>query len=296
MAQATETTTTGRSRRRQELRDFLVSRRARVSPAEAGLPDSGGRRRTPGLRREEVAVLAGVGASWYQWLEQGREITVSPQVLDAITRVLRLDDDERRHLYVLAGLNPPLPRPVHDPDDLCEGLHRLIENWMPYPAVIMDRYWNQVAYNEAAAMVLGFRPGMPQNCLMSYFTDSVYRSRVTSWERNAPCVVAQFRFACSEHPDDEGFAAVVDELSEQSAEFVELWARGDVRAGGQLVKEIEHPLVGTLFLESSPLRIPSRPDLVIAFQNPMPGTGTAAKLRWLASPEGRRGGLSTVAG
>ena len=86
-----------------------MSRRARVSPAEAGLPDGGARRRTPGLRREEVAVLAGVGASWYQWLEQGRDISVSPQVLDSVARVLRLSSAERRHLYVLAGLNPPAP-------------------------------------------------------------------------------------------------------------------------------------------------------------------------------------------
>ncbi|WP_431047788.1 helix-turn-helix transcriptional regulator [Streptomyces sp. P1-3] len=273
-----------------------MSRRARVSPTDAGLPDGGARRRTPGLRREEVAVLAGVGASWYQWLEQGRDITVSPQVLDAVARVLRLDGTERRHLYVLAGLNPPQPESEYDTDYLCDGLHRLIDGWMPFPAHIMDRYWNVVAYNEAATLVLGFRPEMPQNCLVTFFADPVYRARAKTWERIAPVVVAQFRAACSEHPDDEGFAAVIAEAAELSEEFAVLWARGDVQAGGQLPKELEHPRVGAMFFESTQLRVPARPDLTIVLHNPMPDTDTAAKLERLTSPEGRRDRMYSVAG
>jgi len=160
-----------------ELREFLMSRRARISPAEAGLPDGGARRRTPGLRREEVAVLAGVGVSWYQWLEQGRDITVSPQVLDSVGRVLRLSSTERRHLYVLAGLNPPAPEVDPGDADMCAGLRRLIDAWMPYPAHIMDRYWNTIMYNDAAGMILGMRPGLVQNCLIAFFTDPIYRAR-----------------------------------------------------------------------------------------------------------------------
>ncbi|MEC4014779.1 helix-turn-helix transcriptional regulator [Streptomyces sp. H27-D2] len=273
-----------------------MSRRARVSPTEAGLPDGGARRRTPGLRREEVAVLAGVGASWYQWLEQGRDITVSSQVLDAVARVLKLTGVERRHLYVLAGLNPPLPRSEHESDHLCEGLHRLIDAWMPFPAHILDQYWNTIAYNDSAALVMGFRQEAPQNCVLSFFTDPVYRARTKSWEQTAPWVVAQFRVACSQHPDDEGFAEVVRQVSEASPEFAELWARRDVEAGGQLHKELEHPLVGALFFESTQLNIPARPDLVIVLHNPRPATDTAAKLEWLTSPEGRRGGMYQVAG
>ncbi len=135
-----------KSHRRRELREFLMSRRARVTPADAGLPDGGARRRTPGLRREEVAVLAGVGASWYQWLEQGRDISVSPQVLDSVGRVLRLSNAERRHLYLLAGLNPPEREVEPEKRDMCDGLQRLIDTWMPYPAHIMDRYYNGVLY------------------------------------------------------------------------------------------------------------------------------------------------------
>ncbi|ARF55264.1 helix-turn-helix transcriptional regulator [Streptomyces gilvosporeus] len=284
------------SRRRQELRDFLMSRRARVTPAEAGLPD-GGRRRTPGLRREEVAVLAGVGASWYQWLEQGRDITVSPQVLDAVARVLRLSGAERRHLYVLAGLNPPQPHAEYDQDHLCDGLQRLIDAWMPFPAHIMDPYWNTVAHNEAAHLVLGHgRPGVSLNCLVAFFTDPVYRARAASWEANAPLVVAQFRAACSARPGDEGFEAVVRETAERSEEFAELWARGDVLDGGQMHKEMDHPLVGALLFESTQLQVPARPDLTIVLHNPRAGTDTAARLERLTSPQGRRGGMYSVAG
>jgi transcriptional regulator with XRE-family HTH domain len=293
---ATAAATDTHTRRRQELRDFLMSRRARVSPAEAGLPD-GGRRRTPGLRREEVAVLAGVGASWYQWLEQGRDITVSPQVLESVARVLKLGGAERRHLYVLAGLNPPLPRPEDAAVDLCDGLQRLIDAWMPFPAHIMDPYWNTIAYNESANLVMGYgRAGVSANCVIAFFTDPVYRARAKSWERIAPSLVAQFRAACSERPGDEGFEAVVREASAKSEEFAALWARGDVRDAGQLHKEMEHPLVGTLLFESTQMRVPARPDLTVLLHNPRPGSDTAGKLEWLTSPEARRGGMYSVAG
>lgn len=282
--------------RRAELREFLMSRRARVTPAQAGLPDGGARRRTPGLRREEVAVLAGVGVSWYQWLEQGRDITVSAQVLDAVGRVLKLTSAERRHLYVLAGLNPPALEVAPGDRDMCHGLKRLIDTWMPYPAHIMDVYWNTVMYNEAAALVLGMRPETVQNCLVAFFTDPIYRLRSTRWEEVACEVVAQFRAACSEHPRDEGFRTVVAEAKERSPEFAALWEQRDVRPGGQLRKEMEHPVVGTLHVESTQLRVPARPDLSIVLHAPLPGTDTAAKLEWLTSPEGRRGLMYPVAG
>ncbi|MFB6845378.1 helix-turn-helix transcriptional regulator [Streptomyces sp. NPDC056373] len=274
-----------------------MSRRARVSPAEAGLPDGGARRRTPGLRREEVAVLAGVGASWYQWLEQGRDISVSPQVLDSVARVLRLSNAERRHLYVLAGMNPPVPEVEPDRQrDMCEGLRRLIDAWMPYPAHIMDSYYNCVLYNDAAASVLGMRPGITQNCIVDFFTDPMYRSRALSWERNARTVVAQFRAACMASPDDEGFQAVVTELQAASAEFAELWERRDIEEAGQIRKEMDHPVVGLLCFESSVMKLPARPDLAVVLHTPLNEADTAAKLEWLASPEGRRGTMYPVAG
>ncbi|MFE8943847.1 helix-turn-helix transcriptional regulator [Streptomyces sp. NPDC007856] len=285
-----------RSHRRDELREFLMSRRARVSPEEAGLPAGGGRRRTPGLRREEVAVLAGVGASWYQWLEQGREISVSPSVLDAVARVLRLSDAERRHLYLLAGMNPPTPEVAPEKRHMCDGLRRLIDAWMPFPAHIMDLYYNCVMYNDAAAIVLGMRSDITQNCLVDFFTDPMYRARSHSWERNARTVVAQFRAACAARPDDEGFQAVLAEVSAASPEFVALWAERDIEDQGQIRKELEHPLAGLLVVESTALKVPVRPDLMIVLHTPLDEANTAEKLEWLASPEGRRGAMYPVAG
>lgn len=282
--------------RRSELREFLMSRRARITPTEAGLPDGGARRRTPGLRREEVAVLSGVGVSWYQWLEQGRDITVSPQVLDSVGRVLKLTSAERRHLYVLAGLNPPALEVAPGDRDMCQGLKRLIDAWMPFPAHIMDVYWNTVQYNDAAALVLGMRPEIVQNCLIAFFTDPLYKARSKHWEEIACTVVAQYRAACSEWPDDEGFRAVVEEAREVSPEFAGLWDQRDIRPGGQMQKEIEHPVVGTLFFESTQLRVPARPDLSIVLHTPVPSTGTAEKLEWLTSAEGRRGTMYPIAG
>ncbi len=286
----------GRTHRRSELREFLMSRRARVSPAEAGLPEGGARRRTPGLRREEVAVLAGVGASWYQWLEQGRDISVSPQVLDAVARVLRLSNAERRHLYVLAGLNPPTPEVAPEKRDMCDGLRRLIDTWMPYPAHIMDRYYNCVLYNDAAATVLGMRPDLTWNCLVDYFTNPLYRLRAESWERNARTVVAQFRAACSADPGDEGLQEVLARVRAASDEFGRLWEERNIEDAGQLRKELEHPLVGLLCLESTALKVPARPDLTIVLHTPLDEANSAAKLEWLASPEGRRGAMYPVAG
>jgi transcriptional regulator with XRE-family HTH domain len=288
-------TAAGRTHRRTELREFLMSRRARVSPADAGLPDGGARRRTPGLRREEVAVLAGVGASWYQWLEQGRNISVSPQVLDAVARVLRLSGAERRHLYLLAGLNPPVPEAEPERRDMCDGLRRMLDAWMPYPAHIMDRYYNSVLHNDAAALVLGIRPGVTQNCLLDFFTDPMYRSRSRSWKANACSVVAQFRAACAATPDDEGLQELLARLMAASPEFTDLWERRDIEDAGQIRKELDHPVAGLLRLESSAMRMPARPDLTIVLHTPL-DEDTAARLEWLVSPEGRRGALYPVAG
>jgi MmyB-like transcription regulator ligand binding domain/Helix-turn-helix domain len=285
----TTTSSAGGAARRAELRAFLTARRARVSPAEAGLP-AGPRRRTPGLRREEVAVLAGVGVSWYQWLEQGRDITVSPQVLDAVVRVLRLNDSERRHLYVLAGLNPPLPSGSQG-QPIGADLLRLIEAWMPKPAHITDRYWNLIAANDAARLVLGFEADDHENCLSSFFIKERYRSRYEAWIELAPKVVANYRAAMSAHIGDSGYAAVVDDLLERSPEFAEIWQRHDVCSRGILMKTMVHPTAGQLVFESSQLRLAERPDLSITLHNPCPGTDTARKVERLVEEERRRGNL-----
>jgi transcriptional regulator with XRE-family HTH domain len=280
--------------RRADLREFLMARRAQITPEEVGLAP-GSRRRTPGLRREEVAVLAGVGSSWYQWLEQGRDITVSAQVLDAIARVLRLDEPAHRHLYALAGLNPPErgssvapldcgPKPVDN------ALIRLVDAWLPNPGHIVDRYWNIVLCNRAAALSLGVDvPGA--NALTLFFLDDIYRDSIDNWEELAPRVVAQYRSEMTACPGDQGYHWIVEDLAERSPDFARLWADHDVQDSGVNMKTVNNPTVGLLHFESTLLSVPNRPDLRVVLHNPCEGTDTAAKVGRLLAEDERRGGL-----
>ncbi|WP_039802437.1 helix-turn-helix transcriptional regulator [Nocardia araoensis] len=260
--------------RRAQLRDFLRTRRARLTPEDIGLPTVG-RRRTPGLRREEVAIVAGVGVSWYTWLEQGRDITVSREVIDAIGAALRLSGPERTHLYLLAGLNPP-PGAVRD-TEVTPELRRLLDAWGPLPAVLRDRYWNLLAVNDAARTVFGFGDD-DHNCLISFFTNPRYRGMHVAWAAIAPAVVAAFRADAAHAPDDPAFARVVDELSAVSPEFVRLWARHDVDAAVQAVKAVRHPEAGDLLFDTTTLAVADHPGWFLVLYNPQPGTGSAERM------------------
>ncbi|WP_433345261.1 helix-turn-helix transcriptional regulator [Microtetraspora malaysiensis] len=264
--------------RREQLKGFLRSRRARLSPRDVGMPEAG-RRRTPGLRREEVAVLAGVGVSWYTWLEQGRDITVSAQVLDAVARALRLDEAERTHLYLLAEVNPPVA-PV-SADRLSEQLLRVLDSWLPRPAFVLDRHWGLAAMNSAAREVFGFGDH-DHNCLVSFFTSARYRASFVDWEAAAPTIVAQFRADAARHLGDGEFARIAGDLATVSAEFAVLWERHDVAESAQGLKSVTHPEVGELRLEYTGLALPDRPGYRILLHNPQPGTGTEEKLETLA--------------
>ncbi|WP_370379929.1 helix-turn-helix transcriptional regulator [Catenulispora sp. GAS73] len=282
--------------RRANLREFLIARRARITPEEVGLAP-GGRRRTPGLRREEVAVLAGVGTSWYQWLEQGRDITVSSQVLDAVGRVLKLDEPGLRHLYALAGLNPPpVGRicPDHASGPVNQALLRLVDTWLPNPGMIIDRYWNMVVANRAAELALLTNEGN-WNCLHQYFLDEIYRESLENWAELAPRVVATYRSEMTACPGDEGFRQVVESLLPQSPEFAELWARQGVAHGGVNIKTLSSR-VGPLHFESVTLSVPDRADLRIVLHNPRAGSDTRAKMERLLAEDERRNGLRLVAG
>jgi transcriptional regulator with XRE-family HTH domain len=265
-------------RRRDELRDFLRTRRARLSPGDVGLPDAG-RRRTPGLRREEVAVLAGVGVSWYTWLEQGRDIKVSEQVLDAISRALRLDEHERAYLYRLVGLNPPntvaAVAAATNPQ-----LQWVLDGWLPRPAYILDRYWGLAAVNDAAREVFGFSP-YDHNCLVSFFTSTRFRTMCTDWEEVASRIVAQFRAESARHPDDEEYERLAGDLSMVSEKFAELWARHDVAEASQGIKAVIHPQVGELIFEYTSLPLLDHPGYRVMLHNPRPGTSTPEKLEQL---------------
>ncbi|MEV4250643.1 helix-turn-helix transcriptional regulator [Streptosporangium canum] len=266
--------------RRDQLKEFLRAKREALRPADVGMPDAG-RRRTPGLRREEVAVLAGVGVSWYTWLEQGRDIKVSGAVLDAVARALRLDEAERTHLYVLAGLNPP--DPAGQPGAPVSGqLRGVLTAWMPNPAHVLDRHYNLVAMNDAARWVFGFDDDV-RNCMAAFFTHPIYRGRFTAWQEFAPDMVADFRAGAARYPDDPVFGRIAEELCAASPEFAELWARPDVRSRSQGIKAITHPEAGDLVFEYSLLRLPDRADLNVVLHTPHPDTDTKEKVESLVS-------------
>ncbi|MEU3602736.1 helix-turn-helix transcriptional regulator [Streptomyces sp. NPDC006798] len=267
------------SGRRTELRDFLRSRRARVSPQEVGLP-GGGLRRTPGLRREEVATLAGIGVSWYTWLEQGREITVSGSVVESVSRVLRLDATERAYFYRLAGLHPPAPAADDGPGPGPE-LARLLDAWPRNPAYVLDRQWNYLLINEAARILFGVAAG--RNCLETFFTDPRYRGSFSEWEKLAPQVVAGFRAATAAAPDDPGLAAIRHGLAARSPEFARMWDTHDVLADFSGTKTVTHPVAGEIVFDHVILHPAGRQDLRVIVHLPRDAEGTAALERLLAA-------------
>ena len=246
--------------RRSELTDFLRTRRAQVTPEDAGLP-ANGRRRTPGLRREEVAQLAGVGLSWYTWLEQGRDIKPSAQVLDALARVLRLDTAERAHLFHLARVELPLPAGDYTREAPPE-LAAVVASLMPNPAYLIGPRADVLAWNPAATAMLGEPTRAPdgrQNLLWWLFTsDGLDREQRRETARNA---LARFRAEHARRIGEPDFATLVEALEAASAEFRAWWPRHEVLAEQLGTKTIEHPRVGRLVLHHLQSAPTSHPDL-----------------------------------
>lgn len=263
-----------RQRRSAEIRDFLRSRRARLTPADVGMP-AAGPRRTPGLRREEVAVLAGVGVSWYTWLEQGRDINISADVLDAIARVLRLDPAEREHLYLLAGLNPPQAEPAQR--QAPPELQRVIDGWMPKPAYIIDRHWNLIALNRAARVVFGYGPD-DHNCLVTFFTNDRYRSAICHWQDAARAMLGQYRADAARYADDPEFDRLATDMCAVSPAFAAIWAEHHVGSNTRGTKVLDHPEAGELVFEYTMLPLPDLPGHRLLLHSPHPDGDTAPRL------------------
>jgi len=236
--------------RRQELALFLRSRRERITPEQAGLP-RGRRRRTPGLRREEVAQLAAVGVTWYTWLEQGRDIQVSAQVADSVARALMLDATERRHLFTLAGTTDP------DPRLNCTGLSpsvlAMIAQLEPLPAAVLNSRYDIVAYNGTYGRLIVDLDRLPQeqrNLMWLAFTDPVWRERTLDWEENTRLMAAKFRQSMAQHLAEPAWKELLVRLQQASPEFRELWERHEVvRQPDQHVKRFLNPDVGVLAFE-----------------------------------------------
>jgi transcriptional regulator with XRE-family HTH domain len=267
--------------RRRELGAFLRSRRERMTPECVGLIASA-RRRTPGLRREEVAQLAGVGVTWYTWLEQGRDIRPSAQVLDAIARTLSFDAQERSHLFTLAGTADGNAATLSA--RLSPAVELVLEQLEPYPALAVNARYDILAFNRIWVSTFPFVETLPrddQNCLWLLFTAPEWRRALVDWDESATRMVAQYRAAMAEHVAEPQWKALVTRLNRASPEFAEMWARHDVRGPETAIKRVRHPLVGMLRLEYTYLWLDPGLGTRITTYTPA-DTRTAAKLDELA--------------
>ena len=232
--------------RRQELASFLRSRRERIRPEQVGL-GIGRRRRTPGLRREEVAHLAGVGVTWYTWLEQGRAINASGLVLDAISRALMLDRDERGHLFTLAGIAATPPRAGSDA--VSPAMRNVLGQVEPFPACIQNARYDLLAYNAAYGRLVADLDTVPdedRNSLWLMFTDPAWRTGLPDWDTVSARMVAQFRVLLAEHMAEPGWTALFRRLSAASPDFVRVWEQHGVTETQSVQKRFRNPAVGEL--------------------------------------------------
>lgn len=271
--------------KRTDLGDFLRSRRARLQPHDVGLRTFVGTRRVPGLRREELAQLAGLSADYYVRVEQGRTPNVSDTVLDAIARALQLNVAEHAHLRNLArpsrvdGLKP-LPNPVRP------ELERLLHALDRSPAYVVGLSSEILAWNRmAAALLVDFAALAPEerNWARLVFLDGDVASRFVDWEAKARDCVGHLRLSAGRHPDDADLTALIGELSARSEPFRELWAVHDVKEKAHGTKAIRHPLVGELQLDFQTVRLPDEPEQALVIYTAATGSPDEASLHLLGS-------------
>jgi transcriptional regulator with XRE-family HTH domain len=250
------------------LGSYLKDRRTKLDPAAFGL--SAARRRTPGLRREEVAQRAYISPTWYTWLEQGRGGAPSADVLDRIARALMLTDVEREHLFLLGLGRPPEVR-YRAVDGITPRLQKVLDALEPSPALIRTATWDVVAWNRAATLMLadyGSMPPKQRNVLRFIFLDPRVRAAQYDWESVARLVVASFRVDAARAGAASEVEPLVEELCRLSPEFEAMWRDNDVRSHGEGVKHIRHPLLGPLALEYSVFAVDGRSDLSMVVYNP----------------------------
>ncbi|MCT9929296.1 helix-turn-helix transcriptional regulator [Planotetraspora sp. A-T 1434] len=254
--------------RRDQLAAFLRSRRERITPQDVGLPP-GLRRRTPGLRREEVAQLAGVGVTWYTWLEQGRPINASVQVLDAIARTLRLDAAEREHLYRLADLPEVLQPPSGDA--LEPEVQTILDQLDPLPACVYNNRYDLLAWNDAYAAIFSSfvrRSGCERNALWRIFTLPACCCPVVNRDEELPQMVATLRAAFARHVGEPAWTGFVSRLSAASSDFARMWATHDVARPGSRMKIFNHPAVGLIRMASTSLALPTPSETRVVVYTP----------------------------
>ncbi|WP_298878731.1 helix-turn-helix transcriptional regulator [uncultured Bradyrhizobium sp.] len=272
---------------------YLRDRRAKLDPTSFGLPLK--RRRTPGLRREEVAQRANVSATWYTWLEQGRGGAPSADVLDRIARAMMLTDVEREHLFLLGLGRPPEVR-YRAPEGISPRLQRVLDILDCSPAFIRTATWDIVAWNAAAAAVLTDYSTLPEgqrNVLRLIFRDSRIRAAQPNWQSVARYVVASFRADVARAGAARNVQSLVDELCATSAEFAAMWRDNDVQGHGENVKVLHHPIAGPLSMEFSTFAVDGRPDLNMVIYNPAT-SADADKIRALLKPAAVAGAFAST--
>jgi transcriptional regulator with XRE-family HTH domain len=276
---------------RHELGAFLRARRAALRPEDVGLPEGINRRRTPGLRREEVAQLAGISVSWYTRLEQGKDVQLSAKALARVVKALQLTPAQREYVATMArddllGVEPACTESVSS------TLQDVLDAQGDKPAYLIDAFLNLLAWNQAAVAVFGFAdnlaelPTVERNLLWLIFTDDAHYLLV-DWEHHAQLLLAQFRDASRHVVDDPWFGKFIERLKERSPEFAEWWSRYDVERVQETEKVVDHPAVGQIALRQTVLQVvdDSR-SLYLILYTPSPGTDTAEKLQKLALDSG----------
>ncbi len=266
----TATMSTGR---RVELAQFLRSRRARLTPTDVGLPP-GPRRRTPGLRREEVAQLAGVGVTWYTWLEQGRPINASVQILDAVARTLRLDIAEREHLYRLAGV-PAVPDAA-TPTCLAPEVQVILDGLVPLPAAVYNGRYDLLAWNRTyAALFPGLVRAAPpeRNALWQMFITPGCCAAIANKDEELPMMVATFRAAFGRHLGEPAWVEFVRRLSAASPEFDRMWTQHDVAGPGTRMKIFQNIDGQRLATTTTSLAVSATPEARIVVYTPVEQDG-----------------------
>ncbi|ALU97873.1 XRE family transcriptional regulator [Streptomyces globisporus C-1027] len=286
--------------RRAELSEFLRTRRAKLQPQDVGLPDFGRHRRVPGLRREELAQLAGVSVAYYTRLEQGNGRNVSAEVLDAIARALRLTDAEHAHLTHLArpARHKKKRRPARV-QRVRTGLLYLLDNMDGIPAYVTGARSDILAWNAMAAAVFGDWGALPageRNWARLVFLSPGYRDLFVNWDSKASDMVSYLRLYAGCHPDDPELSALVGELSVKSDEFRRLWATHNVKEKGHGVKLVRHPLAGDLTLSYETLNLPDDEEQHLVTYHAEPGSESAQALRLLASWGSDAAGADVISG
>lgn len=259
----------------KELGDFLKIKRAKILPSQVGITQVA-HRRTPGLKREEVAL----SISWYTWLEQGRPIQVSTQVIESLSRVLLINKQERSHLYFLANLPVSADIP-QDQEIISSMLQHVLDSLIFSPSLVMDQRWNVIAWNKAACLIFGDFNKMnvrERNIVWEMFTNRKYKKLFVDWDYHAKNLIGKFRLTYGQYIKDSWFIQFIDELKMQSEEFDLLWSLHEVQSKSETYKQLNHPTVGRLDFGVIKFDVSDNPGLTLIVHTPLGDTDRKMKL------------------